>query len=71
MDAVWRFTPVPGGGTRVSYEMTFDFGGFGLKNMIAEGFIRKNMDVMIDRLRAHAAKTLNREGGAVLRPAGP
>lgn len=72
MDAEWTFTSLPQGGTRVGYRMEFDFGGFGLKNLIAEGFIRQNMGTMLGRLRAHAAKTLQRDASAAdFKPAGP
>lgn len=58
MNAHWRFEPQPDGRTKVSYNMSFDFGGFGLVNMAAEGFFKKQVYVTRDRLTEYAAQKL-------------
>lgn len=58
MDAAWYFDVLPDGRTRVRYTMNFDFGGFGLKNMVAETFIKQSMERTRAQLRAYAAQNL-------------
>ncbi len=60
MQVHWTFDPLPDGRTRVGYEMSFDFGGFGLKNKMAESYIRQTMGEMRARLRDYIAEHLKR-----------
>lgn len=58
MNAEWRFTSLADGRTLVRYDMKFDFGGWGLKNMIAETFIRQSMAQTQAQLRQFVAENL-------------
>jgi coenzyme Q-binding protein COQ10 len=71
MDAKWVFAPQPDGATKVHYEMSYDIGGFGLRNMIAGPFIKDQVSSTIAAFERFAHKTLQPVTTHSPRPAPP
>jgi ribosome-associated toxin RatA of RatAB toxin-antitoxin module len=69
MDAKWVFAPQTDGTTKVHYEMSYDVGGFGLRNLIAGPFIKSQVDATITAFENYAIKTLKTIAPIAPRPA--